>query len=815
MVKEKRACYGCLNLGHRFNECRNKRVCKKKARIPKPRETNESEEEEKEEEIQKIEQIQSSYNGGRIGYLVCPVVIESAKGPVDGFVVLDSLSSITTMSDATAEQLGLKGPAEPLSVKGINSTAKYPMSQKFKLHIHHKEDNASFPLQVKTMPKLDLPSQSLPQSVLSKYKHLQGLGIQPYDDVRPTLIIGMDHPHLHVHLEHRMGRSPNAPIAVRTKLGWMVIGNLNPYNKQHYSFLMREEDDLHHIVKDFMSNESFGTLPSNSKPRNKEDVRAQSILDSTLRRVQDGWEVGLLWREDDVTLPDSKPLALHRLMQMERKMDRDATFANQYVTRIEEYVGKGFARKLSPEETTQVTPKTNYLPHFMAYNPKKPKKRFVFDAAAKVRGKSLNDLLQGPDKMASLPGILLKFRQRPIGITADIEDMFHRVRVRKEDTQAQRFLWRALDRTREPDEYEMGVLIFGATCSPACAQEAKDRNAAEFQHQLPQAYDAIVKKHYVDALLDSTNTVEEAIQLQQQTCEVQLKGGFKLRNWLSNSVEVMASIPEDLRASSMKNLDMSDVQIERILGMFWKPDEDTFTFSMNFLKAHQSVLQGEKIPTKREVLALVMSLYDPLGFLSLFTVKAKLIIQRARKNNIGWDDPIPVSAQEHWNSWLTELKSISNFIIPRCYSPILTTSKQVQLHIFGDAGEEAYGAVAYLRISGEDEVTTTLVMAKSKVAPLKQLSIPRLELQAAVIGARIAKFITEELEVPLSKTIYWSDSSTVLHWIRAEGRRYQQFVGHRVGEIHELTSTQQWRWIPTHENVADEMTRISKKSEWG
>jgi len=452
----------------------------------------------------------------------------------------------------------------------------------------------------------------------------------------------------------------------------------------------------------------------------------------------------------------------------------------------------------------------------MAKNPKKPKKlRFVFDAAAKVNGMSLNDaLLIGPDQLTSMPSVLFKFRQRKIGISADIEDMFHRVKIRNEDASAQRFLWRGMNRKDEPSVYQMGVLIFGASCSPSCAQEAKNKNAKEFMEVYPEADKAIIERHYVDDYLDRCDTVEEAESMFKAVREIHSKGGFNICKWVTNSNELNDKIPTALRAHDSKTFTESNQLTERVLGLFWKPEEDCFTFTKTFLKANQDVLNLKKSPTKREVLALTMSIYDPLGFLSILTIRARMILQEIWRLQIGWDDEISGSILEKWQTWMAEVNLISSFQIPRCYSAHLSKCENLQLHIFCDASEQAFGAVAYFRVELEDEVEVSLVMSKARVSPLKALSIPRMELQAAVMGRRMGNFIQSEHEVKVKRIVYWSDNQTVLSWLRSDSKRFKQFVAHRVGEIQELTNCTDWRWIPTKENVADEITRDMKPCDW-
>ncbi|XP_035714129.1 uncharacterized protein LOC118438289 [Folsomia candida] len=830
LVKNCHLCFRCLSSGHAVKDCKFPRACgidgcqkphHKLLHVAAPRRRlADDPENPRRSAAVPPEMVNTGEEMPYINLMVLPVTLEGPTGSISTFMMLDCGSTLTVIESTIAEAIGLKGESRQITVGGFQSDPTVLNTKVVSLRIKSKDGSYVHDLNnVKTVDRLRLREQSVRKSLLKKWPHLQGIDLNTYDCKRPGILVGMDNPTLFLQKDFRVGKgnSSNSPIAIRTPLGWALMGRTAWAGREQYAYHMQEVDPLHQLVKDQFSTESFGVKPLVDKPRTKEDKRAQEILDASTRRVEGGWETALLWRDDHVKLPESYSNAYRRLMSMERKMDRDPEFMKSYCNKIEEYLSKGYARILSPEEAATTTNKTNYVPHFMAYNPKKPGKlRFVFDAAAKNHGRSLNDhILQGPDKLIPLPNILLKFRQRQIALTADIEDMFHRVKVKPEDAQAQRFLWRGSDHTRPPDTLEMGVLIFGATCSPTCAQEAKNKNAAEFQQQFPDAVDAIINRHYVDDLLDSCDTVEQAKKRFAEVRTIHAAGGFNLRNWLSNSPEVVAHIPEELRASNMKDLQMGeDNVIERVLGLFWRPESDVFTFSLNFVKARVEILSGKKVPTKREMLSLVMSIYDPLGFLVILTIKAKILLQQAWRSEVGWDDEIPRSTFESWRTWLQEVQKIPTFRLPRCYSWTFTSADEVQLHIFVDASEEAFGAVGYFRIHKEEKVEIALVMGKAKVAPLKSLSIPRMELQAALMGVRLAHTISEQHEVKIDRTIFWSDNTTVLGWIRSDGRKYVQFVANRVGEIQELSTPEQWRWVPALENVADELTRLESPCDF-
>ncbi|CAG7729101.1 unnamed protein product, partial [Allacma fusca] len=320
----------------------------------------------------------------------------------------------------------------------------------------------------------------------------------------------------------------------------------------------------------------------------------------------------------------------------------------------------------------------------------------------------------------------------------------------------------------------------------------------------------------MDDHLDGGENCEIFSSHLKNVIEVYRRAGFLICNWSCNSGEVLQTIPDDMRASGCVGLGVGEERpVERVLGLYWNPNSDAFSFKLAFEKVDPDVVSGKRVPTKRDILKLMMSLYDPLGFLAYFVVKAKILFQKVWRLGLNWDEAIPPEMNSIWQSWLMTLSKITDYSIPRCYHYGLKTAISIQLHVFSDASEEAFSSVAYLRVVVGDEISTAFLLAKTKVAPLKPLSIPRLELQAAVMGTRLATTVKKELGVNVHSTYYWSDSRIVLCWIRSDARNYKQFVANRVGEILEESEVEQWRWVPTSENVADEATRSGPECDFG
>lgn len=230
------------------------------------------------------------------------------------------------------------------------------------------------------------------------------------------------------------------------------------------------------------------------------------------------------------------------------------------------------------------------------------------------------------------------------------------------------------------------------------------------------------------------------------------------------------------------------------MGLHWEPNLDKFFFKLKFHKVKQEVIMGQEIPTKRELLQLTMSIFDPLGFVANITVYGKIILQDLWKIKLGWDEKLPENFQDKWHRWRRIIQKIELLQINRCYSQTLTAKSEIQLHIFCDASEKAYASVVFLRIKKDNCVTIAFIMAKTKVAPLKVLSIPRLELQAALLASKLSKFIKENHPLKFSKIFLWSDSKTILYWLNSDLFRFKQYVANRVGEIRELTDINSWRW---------------------
>ncbi len=467
---------------------------------------------------------------------------------------------------------------------------------------------------------------------------------------------------------------------------------------------------------------------------------------------------------------------------------------------------KGYAEKVPDKQLYRRDGRLWYIPHHGIYHKRKGKIRVVFDCTSTFRGTSLNsELLQGPDLTNTLLGVLLRFRQDTVAVMADIEGMFHQVKVPEEDKDFLRFLWWPDGNTDYPlSEYRMTVHLFGAVSSPSCANFALKRTADDNEGKAEaEVLSTIRNNFYVDDCLKSVQNEKSAVNLVHGLRTTCATGGFKLTKWVSSSRSVLATIPEEDRTQDIKTLDLEKdkLPMERALGIRWNMESDAFFFSIKPNPHH--------LISRRNILSIVNSIYDPFGFLAPLTLPAKRIVQELCRRNFGWDEVIPTGLVHQWNNWLSELMKLSDFSIDRCLKPQgFEEPSSVQLHHFCDASEVGYGTASYLRfINKEGHIHTVLVMGKARVAPLKTITIPRLELAAAVLAVRIDRMLRQELELPTQHSFFWTDSTSVLKYIFNDNRRFLTYVANRVSIIRELSQKSQWKYVSTTLNPADDASR--------
>lgn len=776
------------------------------------------------ENITKENLIATQSDGGEkpsVLFKIVPVKLYGPYSSIETFAFLDDGSGLTLIDQEISDQLAIPGIKQPLCLTWTGNTSRLEEdSQVVSISISSLAGTKVYQMpEVRTVKDLALPEQTLTSDYVQSFDHLKGLPINTYKSAKPRLLIGLKDLNLGVPIKTYQGKS-NQPICFLTRLGYLVFGSGDSReNIDNHSVNVHNCDcELHNLVNSFFSLESVGVVASEKSLIPSEERRATQILQDTTKKVGDKFECGLLWRFDNISFPDNLAMARKRLQCLKRKLDNDPDLKAIMHQQISEYIEKGYIRQLNDLESNNRTSRTWYLPIFSVSNPNKPNKvRIVWDAAAKCKDVSLNSMLvKGPDQLSSLLGVLQRFRQHQYAVCGDIMQMFHQIQIRKADQDSQRFLW--MDTFGNELTYVMQVMTFGATCSPSCAQFVKNLNANSYAESHPRAVIGITKNHYVDDFLDSLPTEAALIKLAQDVRSIHKKGGFLIRNWISNSSVVLESLGENV-CNNEKSLNISEeTEIEKVLGLWWSTKDDIFTYNLRITDQNRDLLSGLVIPTK-QLLSTMMKIFDPLGFLANAMIYVKIILQDVWKSGVEWDEIIHPEQFSKWKEWLKAISKVSDLAIPRWYFKT-SPPQNLELHVFVDGSLQAYSSVAYFCSGIESNRHCALICAKSKVASMKLTSVPRIELMGALIGARLAKTIQDEHALTITRRVFWCDSLTVFKWIYNDRLKFKQFVGFRIGEILELSSANEWRYVPSKQNVADQATKanklpiISSNSEW-
>ncbi len=707
------------------------------------------------------------------GLPIVPLKVKGAKSDkvIKTYALLDSGSTASFCSEALLKELGVTGTKHQTSVATISGVDTNYQTTVVSLEVMNLEETQCLQIpNVYSTKKMNVSVSALArQEDVQRWPHLSGIMLP--DEIRGgevNLLIGVDVPGA-LHPEESRKSENGGPYAIKTVFGWTLNGPIgvayNHGNQCYFSNSVSSDDQLYDQLKRYFNQEFGESNVDSQKMMSVEDGRALTVFKESIQLNQGHYHVSIPWKRNPPDLPNNRMLAQKRLEYLRSRLQKDPGLKQKYTTFIDELLEKGYARQVPESEIEVNDGKLWYLPHHSVTHPKKPYKvRIVFDCAAKFKNISLSDkVLQGPDLSNSLIGVLCRFRNEPTALMADVEAMFHQVRVTSDDASALRFLWYpGGDFALEPAEYQMMVHLFGGIWSPSCAtfamQKVTEDNASSFADDVKRA---VRRNFYVDDLLISVNSVEEATRIQKQLTDLLAKGGFHLTKWVSNSREVLDAVPESERSKELKNVHIEDdkLPIQRALGLQWDVETDRFTFNIGM---------KEVPPTRRGMLSKISSVYDPLGFVSPYILKAKIILQRLCKNEVGWDEQISGINLEEWRSWLDDLKKLEQLEVQRCYTDSgVKSSVTNQLHHFSDASEVGYGVVTYLRsVDRSGDVSCSFILAKSRLTPLKKITIPRLELAAATLAVKVDSMLKRELDMKLVESTFWTDSTAVLCYIR-------------------------------------------------
>ena len=457
------------------------------------------------------------------------------------------------------------------------------------------------------------------------------------------------------------------------------------------------------------------------------------------------YEDGILWNDNEQMLPDNFASATGQLISLEGRINNQTELKKRYEETIQNDLNKRFIRKLDYDEIKKTSDFCKcFPPHHPVVNPHKPENaRRVCSAAVKYKGLSLNNkLMSGPDLLRNLLGINFRFREKEYASKADIESMFIHVAVPKNECNFLRFLWRS-DPNSKIETYEYKRHLFGAKGSPTCVNYALQRTGTDQKDEIPGIDKILLRSFHMVDFDRSESDKDVTVKLFSDLQSCLKTRGFELKKWITNSEELRKVIRKALRSTALSKTFEIEPLNSSILGLKWNVEGDTLEVS----RGPQKILP--EIVTQRAVLSHVSSVFDPLGLFTSFTMRMRILHKNIWKcNGQEWDKKLSEEETTVFEDWAEELQQVRNFALQR--KDGITRRGRYQLHVFSDASLDSMCIVSYIRDDCDEESHVNFIMGKCRIAPMRQLSIPRLELHAEMYATRLRKHIVDEHDLVFS-----------------------------------------------------------------
>ncbi|XP_028391897.1 uncharacterized protein LOC114516570 [Dendronephthya gigantea] len=864
-LKRAGLCFRCLTQKHLARDCKTEVNCTKCGSNRHLEILHMEKKIMKEEEKEEVKSACTDISPTSIEGVSCSKIVlldvfhpKTPQNIVKVYALIDEQSNASLIAPKLVDDLGLEGPKEKYCLTTCSSSKETHYGRRVSGLTITSSDGVLMKL-----PRLvecdNIPSDKreipIPEQV-RRYGHLREVAdkLPPLkSEAEVQLLIGRDAPEIMKVREVRNGPK-GAPWAHRLAVGCTICGRMcvnrqggpihitthrtvvrdlsnkledgvqvhsqtkvnHPYQTLYTEYLScpnkLEVKDCYDEPEDVV----FQTTVRDNEPSlSIEDRRFLTLMDEAIHKNEKGnWEMPLPLRNLDVKFPNNRKQAESRMNNLLQSFKRKPKMEKDYLEFMEKLLERGHAVPVpSIDSTNEVTnpEKVWYLPHFEVYHPRKPGKiRVVFDSSAEFQGSSLNkELLSGPDILNNPLGILIRFRLNHVAVVCDIEQMFHNFYVSPTHRNLLRFLWfEGNDKTKKIIEYHMTVHLFGNTSSPSVAMFGLRKTADDGEEKFGQVAKEFVKNDfYVDDGLTSCSTSKEAIDLIKNSQSMLATANLRLHKIASNSTQVMEAIPLEDRAESLRDLDLyrDPLPSQLSLGIVWNLQKDTISFRISL---------PEKPFTRRGVLAVINSIYDPLGLAILVTLTGRLLLRHLTTSiianpSLGWDDPLPISLQRKWQNWKESLAILAETYVPRCFLQEKTSQiKKAEIHAFSDGSDLAIGIAVYLKLTNQSgEIKVSLVFAQAKLAPKRATTIPRLELCAAVLAVKAVKWITHELKIKIDEIFFHTDSKVVLGYLQNESKRIYVYVANKIQVIRTGSDPSQWHYVKSSENPADMATR--------
>lgn len=720
------------------------------------------------------------------------VVNETTNEHYVARALLDSGSQISIVTESFCNKLGLscRRAKDNLNVYGIGNT-KLQCVESCNFVIKSIHNDFSVEINCIVLPKITnmLPNVKINVNELKipgdVFVNLADSRF--YEPANVDILIGADlFWELITGQQIRLGKG--LPILQSSKLGWLVTGPVNIF-KSNTEVTCNLTRSISEQLEKFWKVEEILNI-DHIPYSNEEEFCEKHFVKHTYRTENGRFCVKMPFHTSPSVLGDSFVKAKSRLNNLEKRLKRQPKVKESYVDFLNEYEHLNHLSETCKPEFGY------YLPHHPVIREKSEttKLRVVFNASEKTdSGYSLNDIqMVGPVIQDDIISILLRFRQHNYVMTSDIEKMYRQILISDSQRHLQMILWR--DNEHEPLRYlKLNTVTYGTASAPYLSTRCLLQLANECND--PEVREIIKHDFFMDDLITGHQTEEGLNRICRLITQTLDSGGFKLRKFRSNANQLLVEnkLHETQAITEFKTTTST-------LGLTWSPQSDKFQFSVHVDKTDRI--------TKRSILSSIAKIFDPLGLLSIFVVKAKLILQKLWISKLEWDDPVADEVQIMWYKFIKNMNSLTCVEVPR--HVMCKNAAHIEIHIFSDASMCAYGTCVFVRsIDPIGEIHVQLLCAKSRVAPLKSLTIPKLELCGALLSAELGEKVTHSLRCTVARCVYWTDSMVVLGWLRATAapKQLKVFVSNRVNKINNLTKDSEWRYVPTDQNPADLISR--------
>lgn len=716
--------------------------------------------------------------------------------------LLDSGSQSSFITESCVQRLGLPRRSSSIQINGVGTSVAGQTRGDTTIQLYSRQTKSHvIDLHVLIISRI---TSNLPYSNLSApdIQHFQDLDLADpsfFKSAQIDVLIGIDV--FFMLLDGKSIIQPNKPTAQLSKFGWLVAGPVqlikNSTNSFHTTLTpSSDQDNVNTLLKRFWELEE---IPSSEYLSFHDNVCENYFAETTTRSKDGRFVVRIPFKNESLSLGDSKKAALSRLKSMENKFLRNPQLKAQYVAFMKEYRELNHMELVNNDELEIPDDKCFYLPHHCVLKDDSTttKLRVVFDGSCKSSsGISLNEkMIIGPKIQDDLLTILIRFRCHAIAFAADLEKMYRQIRVVKPDAEFQRIYWRD-DPGKKIETFRLLTVTYGTSCAPFIAIRTLKQIGFNIQKKQPETSDIIVNDFYVDDLLSGCATVEEASLRRQELANVLSEYGFNIRKWKSNSEEFLSNIP----VTEIENTSMNihDNDLVKALGICWCPANDVFSFKVPNIKPDKM--------TKRSILSNTSKFFDPMGWIAPLTINFKILLQKLWLKRVDWDENLPEVVHEEWHRLTRDIYEIEKIQIPRCITS--SSAHRVELHGFCDASEMAYGAIIYCRsVTENNETLVRIVATKSRVSPIKQVSLPRLELCSAYLLSKLMDYVLKSLKIKVHNYYAWTDSRIVLHWLSDVPRRWKSFIGNRTSKILQSIPRSNWSHVPSKLNPADYVSR--------